>query len=228
MDSALSKTQIDKLGERLRIGKVSADDLRLLDDYRRSFSQSYEQVVGVIRNQLAYEPTGRPAKSTPAIREKLLRESIRLSQIQDIAGCRVVVGDLSAQDSAVARMVLAFPNVSIVNRRLNPSYGYRAIHLIVDCADKLVEVQCRSELQHLWSQLSEGLADVFDPALKYGRGPRKWRMLLDRSSELIANLENSDSGITTSGNWVSRDNLRQELTSLLSDTVHWVSNLKDE
>jgi hypothetical protein len=42
----LSKTQIDKLGERLRKGNVTEDDLRLLDEYRLSFSEAYEFVVG--------------------------------------------------------------------------------------------------------------------------------------------------------------------------------------
>ena len=90
----ISKTQIDKLGERLRVGSISDDDLRLLDEYRRSFSAAYEFVVGVISKQLGLEPTGRPAKSTTSIAEKLQRESIRLTQIQDIAGCRVVVSDI--------------------------------------------------------------------------------------------------------------------------------------
>lgn len=90
-----SKTQIDKLGERLKEGNIAEDDLRLLDEYRLSFSEAYETVVGVIQNQLGLEPTGRPAKSTTSISEKLRRESIRLTQIQDIAGCRLVVPDVS-------------------------------------------------------------------------------------------------------------------------------------
>src|SRR5438046_10135081 len=86
-----SKTQIDRLGDRLRGGDISEDDLRMLDHYRRSFSIAYEFVVGTIRNELGLEPTGRPAKSTTAIADKLLRESIRLSQLQDIAGGRIIL-----------------------------------------------------------------------------------------------------------------------------------------
>lgn len=38
--SELSKTQIDRLGDRLRKGNIQQDDLRLLDIYRRSFTIS--------------------------------------------------------------------------------------------------------------------------------------------------------------------------------------------
>jgi hypothetical protein len=86
MAREVSKTQIDRLGDRLRKGNISEADLRLLDQYRRSFTEAYEVVVGTIRKKLALEPTGRPAKSTTSISEKLRRESIRLTQIQDIAG----------------------------------------------------------------------------------------------------------------------------------------------
>jgi hypothetical protein len=81
----LSKTQIDHLGDRLKKGEISDADLRVLDEYRRSFSEGYEFVIQAVRAELGMEATGRPAKSTTSIIEKLQRESIRLTQIQDIA-----------------------------------------------------------------------------------------------------------------------------------------------
>ena len=75
----LSKTQIDRLGDRLRTGSIEESDLKILDDYRRSFGQAYEEVVRIIRERLNLDLTGRPAKSTSSIIEKLHRESIRLS-----------------------------------------------------------------------------------------------------------------------------------------------------
>ena len=87
--SELSKNQINRLGDRLRTDDVGESDLRLLDNYRRSFTDAYEDVVARIRDQLGLEPTGRPAKSKTSIIEKLRRERTRLSRMQDIAGCRV-------------------------------------------------------------------------------------------------------------------------------------------
>src|SRR6266850_1780937 len=99
--SELSRSQINRLGERLRTGGISELDLRLLDGYRRSFTEVYEGIVGRIRDQLGLEPTGRLAKSTISIIDKLRRERTRLSRMQDIAGCRLVVPDIQTQDEVV-------------------------------------------------------------------------------------------------------------------------------
>src|SRR5712664_1005208 len=101
MANNLSKTQIDKLGDRLKKGDITEADLRLLDEYRRSFSEGYEFVIRAIRAVLGLEATGRPAKSTTSIVEKLQRESIRLTQIQDIAGCRIIVPRIVEQQTII-------------------------------------------------------------------------------------------------------------------------------
>ena len=185
----LSKTQIDKLGERLKSGSPDEADLRELDEYRRSFGAAYEHVVGLVRGRLRLEPTGRPAKSTSSIVDKLRRESIRLTQIQDIAGCRLVVDDLDDQDEAVTSLVGMFPHAVVVDRRQKPSHGYRAVHIVVHVDGTLVEIQVRTTLQHLWAEVSERFSDVVDPAIKYGGGPNAIARLLANESRLISGLE---------------------------------------
>lgn len=105
--TALSRSSVDRLGERLKASPVSESDLVLLDEYRRSFGQAYEEAFGKLQSTLRLRPTGRPAKSTLSIVAKLNREHVRLSQIQDIAGCRVVVEtdalDLLAQSSSLVQ-----------------------------------------------------------------------------------------------------------------------------
>jgi putative GTP pyrophosphokinase len=161
----------------------------MLDDYRLSFGEAYDAVVRTIRNQLKLEPTGRPAKSTSSLVEKLHRESIRLSQVQDIAGCRVVVGDVAKQDQVVASLEAAFAGASVVDRRTNPSYGYRAVHVIAQISGKLIEIQVRTALQHLWAEYSEALSDEFDTAIKYGGGEDRLRQMLTATSATVAELE---------------------------------------
>jgi len=150
----ISKTQIDRLGDRLKGGPHTESDLRLLDDYRRSFGEAYEAVIRTIR-QLGEFPTGRLAKSTLSIVEKLRRESIRLSQMQDIAGCRVVVKSIVEQDQFIASLITDFSGASVIDRRDNPSYGYRAVHIIAEISGMPIEIQVRSSLQHLWAEVSE-------------------------------------------------------------------------
>ena len=117
LSNRLSKTRIDKLGERLKDPKSSDDDLRILDEYRRTFGKAYETVVSTLRRELRLEPTGRPAKTIPSLRAKLRRESIRLTQMQDIAGCRLVVPDVVDQDMAVRQICGLFADSTVIDRR---------------------------------------------------------------------------------------------------------------
>lgn len=193
--SELTKSQVDRLADRLRKGNISEDDLRLLDSYRRSFTDAYETVVEQIRDQLKLEPTGRPAKSTTSITEKLQRESIRLSQMQDIAGCRIIVTDVPTQDDVVARLKDLFETFSLIDRRENPSHGYRAVHVIVNSGGKSVEIQVRTSLQHLWAELSEKLADVIDPSIKYGGGDPEVLDSLSVAAKEIIDVEIAESAL---------------------------------
>lgn len=189
MAKELSKTQIDRLGDRVKKGNISEDDLRLLDQYRRSFTDSYEVVVGSIRKELGLEPTGRPAKSTTSITDKLRRESIRLTQIQDIAGCRLIVSDIANQESVVQSLKRLFEETIIIDRRERPSHGYRAVHVVVKHSGKLIEIQVRTSLQQLWAELSEKYSDVVDPAIKYGGGSKDAQEILEKVSKLSASDE---------------------------------------
>src|SRR2546423_9810586 len=149
MTKDVSKTQVDRLGNRLKSGSITEEDLRLLDQYRRSFTEAYETVVGTIRDKLKLEPTGRPAKSTTSIADKLKRESIRLTQIQDIAGCRIIVSDIAEQESVIQSLMGLFQQATVTDRRTKPSHSYRAVHVVVNHDGKLIEIQVRTSLQHL-------------------------------------------------------------------------------
>ncbi len=189
MANRMSKTKIDRLGDRLKKGEITDDDLRLLDTYRVDFSEAFDIVAAAISEKLAVEPTARPAKSTTAISDKLRRESIRLSQIQDIAGCRLIVEDIGVQDSTVELLKTFFENVTVVDRRKQPSHGYRAVHVIVNCLGKSIEIQIRTQLQDMWAEFSEKLSDFSDRAIKYGGGAPVIQDLLSETSEMVAQHE---------------------------------------
>jgi putative GTP pyrophosphokinase len=184
-----SKTQIDGLGDRLKRSVFEKSDLILLDGYRRSFGPAYESVVQAIRDQVTLEPSGRPAKSTNSLIEKLKRESIRLTQVQDIAGCRVVVGEVAEQERVVASLAGIFPGAIVIDRREKPSYGYRAVHMVVEVSGKTVEIQVRTTFQHIWAEISEKYADLYGSEIKYGSGSQEIRRILKRMSDSIARYE---------------------------------------
>jgi len=187
--ATFSKTQVDKLGDRLRSGSTTEADLRDLHDYRKSFAAAYERSAHRIRQEFDLEPTGRPSKSTSSIVEKLQRESVRLSQIQDIAGCRLVVDDIDSQDAVVGRLARVFSGARVIDRRNQPSHGYRAVHVIVDIDDKSIEILVRTMLQHLWAELSEKLSDFVDPMVEYGGGSEVVRDILDWTTQFVSRAE---------------------------------------
>jgi ppGpp synthetase/RelA/SpoT-type nucleotidyltranferase len=213
MTKEVSKTQVDRLGDRLKRGNITEEDLRLLDQYRRSFAEAYETVVGIIRDKLKLEPTGRPAKSTTSIADKLKRESIRLTQIQDIAGCRIIVADIAEQESVIQSLTGLFQQITVIDRREKPSHGYRAVHVVVNRGGKLIEIQVRTSLQHVWAELSEKYSDVIDRSIKYGGGDAVIQQILQVTSKLIANEELDekliDDIIAISSNQISDDLMRK-------------------
>ena len=94
-----SRRQIDRLGERLRENR-SAEDEELLADYRDSFFETLLLVTFDLGRLGLGRSDGGRLKRPESIVAKLLRDSrIRLSRMQDIAGCRLVADDKVEQDA---------------------------------------------------------------------------------------------------------------------------------
>ncbi len=178
-------------------------------------------VIATIRTTVGLAPTGRPAKSTTSITEKLQRETIRLTQMQDIAGCRLVVLDIEAQDATVEALTRGFSSLDVVDRRMHPSHGYRAVHLITTVERMHIEIQVRTTLQHLWAEFSEKLSDVIDPAIKYGGGPTEVKKLLEDYVELVKAVEEAESKpdkANVAAGWLAlKERLRRSLEKLISE-----------
>lgn len=197
----LSKSQINKLGERLRGGSANPEDQHLLDTYGRSFAQSYEEVARRLRALNLGETffVERYSKSKMSIVEKLKREPLlKLSEMQDIAGCRIVVADIAAQEKAVNEIMSAFSGdspITLRDRRIKPSHGYRAVHLIVRKDGKKVEIQVRTRPQHWWAECCEKLAGLYDQKIKYGGGPSDIQAILALWSDRIQEAEEIEAAL---------------------------------
>ena len=127
-------------------------------------------------------------KRLPAIRHKLriMKKWVSLSQMQDIGGCRAVVGDLSQ----VYKLVKNYLNSDIKHKlekmtdyiKTPKATGYRSIHMIYrynsDRSDTYnglqIEVQLRSPLQHAWATAVETVGLFTQQALKSSRGQMDW------------------------------------------------------
>lgn len=186
----MNKTDIDRLGERLRdADSIQADDLVLLDEYRRSLAAFSREMTTRVETLLLHPISERPGKTTPSIVAKLKRQPIALSRIQDVTGGRTIVPDLRAQEAVADVMSRSFPNARVVDRRASPIVGYHALHFVLREGAKSYELQVRTIAQQRWAQLSEKFADIVGFEIKYGGGPVEIRELLTKLGQLIYLVE---------------------------------------
>lgn len=154
----MTKGEINRLGTRLIATSTPAQaDLQQLAAVLEVYQAVLERVKEDLRG-LGFSPTGR-VKTTSTMTDKLRRtRGMELARVQDLAGARFVVDDLEAQDEARAKitefyMDLGCP-VRVTDRRTDPRFGYRAVHVIVTIEAMPVEIQIRTELQDSWRRSS--------------------------------------------------------------------------
>ena len=178
----MSRRRIDRLGDRLREG-VTLEDRGLLDTYRELFFETLLLVTFDLGRLGIGKSDGGRLKRPESVIAKLERDShIRLSRMQDIAGCRLVADDKAEQDEIFVRLQTDFDIYRAYDIRESPHSGYRAVHIVVRRGGKFVEVQVRTENQREWARLSEQ-ATAYDASIKYGGGNPAIRQALDELSE---------------------------------------------
>lgn len=187
--SELSKNQIRKLGNRIReaygdgTGKVSQDDLKLLQEYRLTFRDTIASVFDIVykdcqsinkKSIVTYR-----VKRIESIIGKLKRmPGTELDRLIDIAGCRCILSN----NEQVYRLLKKLRRNSLLCIKKEIDYikkpqaeGYKSIHLYVGLSGddgKLVEVQIRNQEQHNWATLVEITDFVFESKLKEYKEPK--------------------------------------------------------
>ena len=188
--------QVDNAGRAL-IGKVVLfGAAEIINNWRaiHSYPLNAMQVV-LSRRAREIQPTSvvsRRIKRLPAIQQKLRRMTKRLtlSQMQDVGGCRAVLGSVSEVRKVVAaykqkrrgaRHVLIDEDDYITNPK---NSGYRSYHLIYEYksrgasgkpySGRKIEIQIRSDLQHLWATAVETASTFQRQSLKSSSGDKQW------------------------------------------------------
>ena len=140
-------------------------------------------------------------KRMQAIRRKL-RRPFTLYQIQDIAGCRAILGSMAE----VERMIEIYRNgESRYSINAEDDYisspkvdGYRSHHVIVNFVGEgdlavynrqTVEVQLRTRLQHVWATAVEAVGLMRHENLKGGKGSAEWLRFFALMSGEFADIE---------------------------------------
>jgi len=172
----ISKTQLAKLGDRLRdAAEIGPEDRDLLAVVLGAYDEALETVKEHLRG-LGFQPTDR-LKTIGTTVDKLRRDRrSSLRTVQDLAGARVVLaGDLRNQDAAVDAFCERCSGTdlatAVIDRRIDPRAGYRAVHVVVKAGGIPVEVQFRTEFQNMWAQSFERVADRWGRQIRYGGDP---------------------------------------------------------
>lgn len=170
----LSNSQITQLGERLRGGEFSDADLAMLDEFRQTYSEIDELAYQLIQSTLSattgWTCTKRKRKTQQSIVDKLRRQPrLRLPQMQDIAGCRIVIEGGSHDANTLGNLLRgAFESQQwSIDYKERDAHGYRATHIVAKKGQKFYEIQLRTYAQDVWANLVESLSDEKN-TLKYG------------------------------------------------------------
>jgi hypothetical protein len=164
-------------------------------------------------------------KRLSSIAAKLQRfPAMKLDQMQDIGGCRAVMGDVSAVDKLVdmykGERSFRHQLVREDDYLRDPkSSGYRGVHLAYRYnSDRSstynglkIEVQIRSYLEHAWATAVETVGTFIQQALKSSQGEEDWLRFFALMGSEIALQEGTP---TIPGTPHKRASIRTELYAL--------------
>lgn len=150
--------------------------------------------------------TAQRLKRISSIEAKLRRfPEMKLTQMQDIAGCRAVVRDVAE----VEKLVIAYRKGVAKNPKKRHAFlsekdyinhpksdGYRSHHLVYRYHSRArkhsaynglkVEIQIRTKLQHAWATAVEIISTFTGQALKSSVGDDRWKRFFKLMSSEIA------------------------------------------
>lgn len=204
-----SKRQLDAAGERLRAGVATSSDIRLLDNWRASHLyviNTFQSSLRARRRRIggeAFITIAQRLKRSPTIIDKLRREpGMSLSRMHDIAGCRLIFGDLVEMQAFRSGVLSSRAGHELTGSRDRYDYvvhpknsGYRGVHDVYKYNVRSVsgapwnglriELQYRTLVQHSWATAVEISDIVNSTRLKFGEANQDISKLFLMCSEIL-------------------------------------------
>jgi hypothetical protein len=234
-----SRKDVDRAGDVLlepTIWKTEIDlALHVINNWRSSHSYPLQVVKMTLlkraRAVLGSAVVAQRLKRLSSIHSKLARnKNMKLSQMQDLGGCRAVVGTVAEVHSVVKKYEVSRAKNPTARSELVKKYdyiaepktdGYRSIHFVFKykSASKnrevynglRIEVQVRSNLQHYWATAVETVSTFTGQALKSNVGDDRWKRFFALMGTAIAIREKCPPVPNTPTN---KNELREELRDL--------------
>ncbi len=214
----VSKKEIDRAATSIRHGVIDEERLTAIKTIQ-NFREFHLYPLMLLKNHLVRTSAkvsgktnvARRLKRLSTIVDKLERttldgensNSIKLTRMQDIAGCRAIVKDLKKLKALQQRLERSKSVHRIIKTRdylIPKPSGYGGVHLVYSCYEgqeaphewkkAKVEVQLRTELQHAWATSLEIIDTLEQTNLKTSHdGHEKWREFFSIAGRLVAHHE---------------------------------------
>lgn len=229
------RRDVDAAGEvlvdRNASGDAIEDALQVINNWRSAHSFPLNTFqVSLRANARAIEPSSLVAqrlKRLSSIELKLRRFSdwLKLSEMQDIGGCRAVMRSVPRIDELVRRYRTSSMRHRLLDSddyiRTPKKSGYRGYHLIYEyTSDRKetfnglkIELQFRSPLQHAWATAVETVGRFTHQALKSSMGAPQWLRFFSLMSSALALREKTP---LVPGTPHNQEELVTEITDLAS------------
>lgn len=204
-----SKTRVDKAGAALKSPNLSElelhENLLVLSNWRAYHAGplcDFAKVLKTRAKQVSNDENPLVAqrlKRTSSILLKLhTHKTMRLSAMQDLGGLRAILSDVNEVTALLEKYRTARTKhelFSIDNYIDRPKYdGYRGIHLIYKLKKSpaiFIEIQIRSQLQHIWATGVEVIGTLQGSSFKSGQGEDKWFEFFSLLSSIFAIKEST-------------------------------------
>lgn len=209
-----SKSRINRAGENVRSGRATAEDLRIIDDWRAAHRGVLNTFQAILRTRTrgSSVSVAQRHKRKRTIFDKLQRlPKMLLSRMDDVAGCRLIF----EHQSDLYAFRTAFHKARFDHKlRNNPDKydyikrpkqtGYRGVHDIYEydvnsevgkrLAGLNLEIQYRTLVQHAWATAVEVIGFITESQPKFQQGDKRYEEAMAFASEILARVHEGQKG----------------------------------
>jgi len=229
----ISKTKIDKSGNALSKGTFK-DEINFIeleevfDEFRKGhllpLTETTLELQIWLSNYSQRYYIAQRLKRKPQIIRKLRRLSVRLSQLQDIGGARIIVDtnkDVEMlfkhlKDKVSEQTEFTIDRVADYRQKGRDVTGYRALHLIFKRDGYNLELQIRSRIQHYWAESIERTSVIYGHHLKEQEGDASVINYFKKLSDIFFEIEAGREPTTVQK--IELDRLRQISENIILDS----------
>jgi ppGpp synthetase/RelA/SpoT-type nucleotidyltranferase len=202
----LTKSKIDRAG--IALAKDSFRNVEemveledVFDEYRKSHLEPLSETTLELQkwlNEYGHDYyIAQRLKRKPQIIRKLNRLSVRLTQLQDIGGCRIIVEKNELVDQIISFLKskiesteeLKLVRITDYREKGRDITGYRSVHLLLERSGKKLELQLRSRIQHYWAESIERTSVIYGRHLKESEGDERVISYFQKLSDAFFEIE---------------------------------------